>query len=476
MGGSFIAWISSFILTYTIPTQFSFPTLGSDSQLLLSLDSGSWPLIQAVSAFLLIFLFSKKMGPKYFQSNLSVFYLLATALVMTAILAGNAFTLLLALSAFDTLLFLFGIKDSQATVQRRNKLRHLFLSVTANFVVVIVSILPGSNGAQSAEVAMNVTSFFILLAIMFRLWSVDYLRTSGDSVAVDSYFTRVMALGLTAVMFLRLSSAGLLMSQSSILSWAGGLAIGISSIPLLVAGKNQKHEGYLAAAIIGAILVLASIQSDGDSAAASSFASLIFLSGAIPPSSDSRDRWSRLTVAVLALMIIGLPGTAGGTLSALIASRIADNAFSVLWVILGLGLTILAAGMMKQTWPRDPTADVNPSSITVVTIFIFLGTSAGIGFLSGSQISLIQGVTFMVSLAITLTLYFSIRDVTFPSPKFPVAFADIYEKTYSSLQTMLGYLGQVIRASSRIFESEAGTLWVFVILQIAIVTLGISGG
>jgi hypothetical protein len=132
--------------------------------------------------------------------------------------------------------------------------------------------------------------------------------------------------------------------------------------------------------------------------------------------------------------------------------------------------------MMKQTWPRDPTADVNPSSITVVTIFIFLGTSAGIGFLSGSQISLIQGVTFMVSLAITLTLYFSIRDVTFPSPKFPVAFADIYEKTYSSLQTMLGYLGQVIRASSRIFESEAGTLWVFVILQIAIVALGISGG
>ena len=259
-----------------------------------------------------------------------------------------------------------------------------------------------------------------------------------------------------------------------------GLALSIYGLLLMFNPKRQGSKNSSIALTllgVGSLVELYGAEHNGEILIIVS--SILLLSFSLQNQPNIKDRWRVLASSVVAITVIGLPGSIGGVLVEAIAGLfnglegIIIGGLIVL-CLFGVALKILqdsiAIGEAKNDNQAFSTAGQLASTpfllVAVVLMGLLIGWRISLGGVlifafAGVMLGMIMYVINMkkVILKIPFTLQIPRRSI------------DLFVGVRA---TFMRPLWSVVQTTARIFEGNAGLLWVYVIMQFILVAIGIT--
>ncbi|HET7010276.1 MAG TPA: hypothetical protein VFI11_05830 [Anaerolineales bacterium] len=483
IGFAALAWAAALALVTVIPETTSVsiwrPEVVFQDRLALILDVPGWTAGFTIAALTLAILVTETPAAEENSRRGAAYLLVYAALGVAASQASN----LLTLAVFWSLLDLTGIAmlEGGKNPSESNGLRTRLLGSVAGTLIATAAVLglpAAGRGTELTLVAAQPYSAYLFLAGVA-------VRIAASSIPVflaEAENRRSAALALTVALppAACLAALGRMGSSSSISPWVlvalGFLATMTGAVRWMLSGSMTGTPGVvdLTLGLVG-LTTMAAVGTEGDSAAWSAGAALVLLGGVGTALAKGSRRTHRVGRAFTALVVAGLPLTAGGILVSFLARGTSPPEVTAAAAAF-VGIAILAGGL----WPRatEPTSDQarSPAGFTGVipmaAWFLFAATGiATHAFLArrqdgASQLGSALGLGSLAIGAFALgrwseaSRHRAARALRWLDPR----------PAWQFLTAVAGLVPRAARGVADLVEGEAALLWIYVL----VVALGVA--
>jgi hypothetical protein len=401
------------------------------------------------------------------------------------LIPGNILTLCLSWVLWEVVIFIIhslnpdtslaSYTTSPATIQR----------LIAVPLALAIGVLIKGGSAEGELLPTLTTSWVIGLAIITTLvrfgLGQNSLSESNGAKRASSIERMIRGISIASgfAFMGRVLQSGVSSDFNPILK-VFGLALSIYGLLLMFNPKRQGSKNSSIALTllgVGSLVELYGAEHNGEILIIVS--SILLLSFSLQNQPNIKDRWRVLASSVVAITVIGLPGSIGGVLVEAIAGLfnglegIIIGGLIVL-CLFGVALKILqdsiAIGEAKNDNQAFSTAGQLASTpfllVAVVLMGLLIGWRISLGGVlifafAGVMLGMIMYVINMkkVILKIPFTLQIPRRSI------------DLFVGVRA---TFMRPLWSVVQTTARIFEGNAGLLWVYVIMQFILVAIGIT--
>ena len=453
--------------------------------LILEVDSLTLLLVFSLATFGLFTVLSAQRD-QFSSGQMHFFSLcLLAGFGLFTLIPGNILTLCLAWVLWEVVINIIPLlnqdtplasyKTSPATIQR----------LIAVPLALAIGVLIKSGSAESELLPTLTTSWVIGLAIIATLvrfeWGQNSLAESMGAKRASSIEPMIQGISIASgfAFMGRVLQSGVLSDFNPILK-VFGLVLSIYGLLLMFNPKSQGSKNLsIALTLLGVGSLVELYRAEHNGEVLIIVSSLVLLTYSIQNQPNIKGRWRVLASSIVAITVIGLPGSIGGVLVEAIArlfngiEGIIIGALIVL-CLFGIALKILQDSIVKGESKNDSqafsTAGQLASTPFLLVAVVFMG------LLIGWRISL-GGVLIFAFAGVMLGMIMyviNMRKVVLKLPlslQIPPRSSDFFVGVRA---TIMRSLWSVVQTTARIFEGKAGLLWVYVIMQFILVAIGIT--
>lgn len=481
-----VTWISSLalVLARSTSTQLSLwqPEQLFASQLELSLDPLSWPVVYAIATVLLSIVLTSANRPGGSTTSTRLVMFIYTALALIATMAGNLLTIIIAWAVLDSMTFVLLISIWPRKIEISSLMVRLGVDATSVFLALgamLINALAGGEPTLDAPLASSSAVIFMALACLFRLGLLPLhfsLPTMPQIRIGVGTLIRLVPPATAMVVLARLYDAGL--PQSALL-WLriGGIAgVLIGGVRWASAESNIQARPYLVLVVSG-LGVLAGAQMQGTGTPLIGAAVTLLLAGVVLSLAEIYSQTHRIWVSLAVVILAGAPATPSGAIgSALLSLPPEPSQFFL--IPFGL-IGFLLAGLGAIRGVTQPTATWQSSEslarfMYTVGLVLPSAVSLGAGLIIGNSLGLPAIIIFALVVVLGAGIYY--LTVRRGNRKW-IEWLDLARRLdpgiiYRYIGIGYRWLTDLFRRLAGIFEGEGGFLWMFVLLMLAFIAIG----
>lgn len=486
LGVALITWVSSLglVLARSTTTQLSIwqPEELFASQLVLSLDSLSWPVVYAVATVLLSIVMTSATRLAGSPVSSRLVMLVYSALAMMAVMAGNVLTIIITWALLDSLTFVLLVLVWPKEMEVSSLIIRFTVDATSLFLALgamLVNAIAGGEASLDAPLASPSAVILLALACLFRLGllPLHFSLPSLPKIRVGvGTLIRLVPPATAMVVLARLYEVGL--PESSLL-WLrlGGIAgILIGGARWVLADNNLEARPYLVLVVSG-LGVLAGTQGGGLSTPLIGAAITLLLSGVVLSLAEIYSQTHRIWVALTVVMLAGAPATPAGAIAGSLMSFPLDPSQFLLIPFGIVGFLAAGLGAIRGVTQESAVWQSSESLARFMyTVGLVLPTAVGLGagFIIGQNLDLSAVIVFALVLAVGGAMYYlTVRR----GNRGWIEWLDVARRIdpgriYSFVSILYRWLTDLFRRMAGIFEGEGGFLWMVVILMLAFLAIG----
>jgi hypothetical protein len=480
-----LAWLASILLGDQLPIDLEFsiwaPKSLFSTPLLFILDEISWPLFLtsiAISLVLSLTLPSRDLMISVRERLTSIIYL---CLSLGAILAGNMLSVVTIWMSMDLFIFTLCVRNTHQEKDGAEIVKWFAKNLISIFILLIAIVLNISKGG-SLHFREPMIAFSVILVIFSSLLRLPFLSISGygaqirwldgGNLSVLDIFPALAGFAVLghvipggipsgAILWVRVIGASCLIYSLIHSFFSRGkkepvivLYLGLFGLGILASSYGSNEAGIMISAT-GVMI-----------------ASLHLILKDLP----IHESWHTVIPILFIGMLAGMPGTPGGLLGLKTVDEIINLGVYGIALLVWIGMSTLSGGYLNRTnlTPRDWKNSENLTKISYALGMLFLVVNT---FFVGTKLNhevVLKGLFYFLSVAAAGGLvYYGLTKVShvWANQLLDRIRIPPMESIFDTLRTIGDFSFGILYGVGRIFESETGMLWAFVILQLLILAL-----
>jgi len=483
--GILLAWVGTFLLGDKLPIELKFsiwePEYLFATPLQFLLDEVTWPLSMISLTMLLVITLTLPSRDIVIQAEERITSIIYLILTFSAVLAGNMLSVLISWMLMDIFIFVLSMRASRNELEGSFLLMWFSKNLVSIFLLIIAAIINISKGGshQFDEPIIGASVVIVCLSTLLRM-PIHSMSKHGNQIN----WKDVGNMSLLDI-FPALSGMSVLghvivngVPDDAVLWFriigATYLAYYIFRLFLLEIKEHPRLEFYMG--ILGLGMLTVSYTSVDEGIMISAIGVILVLVSITMQVLEIHDRWHLIIPILFLGMLAGLPGTPGGLLSFHTASVMLASGSIGIAILVGLGMTLMAFGYMDATF-KTPIDWKNSENLTRISysigLLLLVANVIMINFRLYYVFSL-EGVIFFLSIVLAVGILYWIFK-KFQPMSWRVSFQEEkivhWISVFNPLRKMIDQFVRLLYGVGRIFESETGMLWAFVILMFLILAL-----
>lgn len=480
-----LIWILTMVLSNSLPASVSVsvwqPERLFQSPLEFSLDQTSWAYMYAGSTVLLAMILTAAARQNIAPAEVRAFWFIYTALAMIAMLAANLVTLTISWALMDFLTLVFFLRYAE----RPEDIQRALIRTGIDMAGVLLLFAGASMNFQAGGDTSITTAFrsttgvlLVILAALFRLGVLPIhfgIPTIGPIRRGMGTLLRLFPPAVSLILLTRLFGLGLPIETRMWLMLAGMIGVIVGGVRWVLEDDVIESRPFFVLAISSLAVLAGAVEWGADSPRAAGVTMLLI--GATLSLSEIHSPTHRVWPMLGALILVGLPFSAGGALAA-VFGRILIIGGSVPALIIGfMGLTLLGLGALHAVLESETPW---PSGETLVRVMFGVGialpllVSIGLGIWLQAVPEIEGLLSFGISAALCALLYFILRRL--PAELIQqwqgMAVMADPQRVYRAMWSPLRILARIARVFGSLFEGEGALLWMLVVVLFIVLALG----
>ncbi|OGO20275.1 MAG: hypothetical protein A2Z14_16195 [Chloroflexi bacterium RBG_16_48_8] len=484
--GILLAWVATFILGDQLPIELKFSIWKPESlfstPLLFTLDEITWPLAMTCLAILLVISLTLPSRDIVIPAGERITTLIYLFLTFSAVLAGNILSVLTTWMLMDIFIFALSMRASKYNVEDPLLMFWFGKNLISVFLLIIAAILNISGGGTHhfEDPMIGASVVIVSLSSLLRM-PIHSISKHGKQIGWSDVGNRT-----TLDIFPALSGMSVLGHvlknglPNDVFLWfrlIGGIYLAYYAIKYFISKKTEvsRLEFYLG--VFGLGILVTSYGSISGGILISTVGVMIVSLSTTMEFIKIHEGWHSFIPILFTGMLAGLPGTPGGLLSLRIADEILNSGAIGIAILVWIGMSFLAVGYLKSTF-KAPIDWRNSENLTRISYSVGLMLLVANTILISIQLNhefTFRSMIYFISVGLTTgflytilnKLHFKFRGDFIERVRIPRWMSE-----FSPLRRVAQSFMEIFYGIGRIFESETGMLWAFVILQLLIIALG----
>jgi len=475
------AWICTFLIANQIPEALEFSIWKQENifptTFVLSLDEISWPLCMGIVSILLAIILTRPSREEIFDFREFIALLIFTGFAIMSVMAGNILSIVsiwMLMDGFIGALYLRTDKRNKATSR---VIWWFTKNLVSIFLMILAFVLNISQSGKAPFVNGELSSSVIFLVIISSLLRLPFLSIArnadqigwldlGSRTVLDLYpaITGIAVLGqlfhlgvpvetllvirLVSVIILVLSALYIVFymnfKPSSLVFFLGLVGIGIMAETYFVIKPGLL---IVTTGVLGLFIV-----------STTNFIKIY-------------EKWNLFFPITVSAMLIGMPGSPGVLLARGIVDIFLSEKAIGIGLLLATSLMFLDIVLLKSFLERREEW-ISSDKLTRMSYFsgIILFACSGIliGVTMQKDYTLPDTSIFLIMLILVGVIYLGSTKARIKKPIKPRIHSHLINMAFDFTLEVGRYLLDIIRGVGKLFESETGMLWTFVILQLLV--------